>query len=108
MASGEKKLPCRPEKRQDRQKNQRNDERREHHSAADFERGVEDHVESWARIGQGAVFAQAAQNVFDIDNGIIDHFANRHGQAAKRDRVQRNSKRVENHDGGEKRKRNGC
>ena len=53
-----------------------------------------------------AVLAQAAENIFHIDDGVIDQFADGHGQAAQRHGVDPETGRMENDEGGEQRQGN--
>ena len=55
---------------------------------------ADDHdIEDRARIAERAVFAQAAEDVLDIDDGIIDEFADGDGEAAERHRVDGQARR---------------
>src|SRR3954466_4963146 len=53
------------------------------------------------------IFAQAAKNVFDINDGIIDDFADGDGESAEGECVERDAEAIEDHDRGEQRQRNG-
>ncbi len=65
---------------QDRHQDEGDDQRGVDDRRADFERGFEDGVG-----GRHAVrpFAQTVDDVFDVDDGVVDHDAQRHGQAAQ-------------------------
>src|SRR3954465_9301692 len=73
--------------REDGQEYERDDESCEDDGAADFERSVENDVERRPRSCERFIFAQAAQNIFDVDDGVIDDFADGDGEAAERDGV---------------------
>src|SRR5205085_4490920 len=55
-----------------------------------------------------SVFAQATKDVLDIDDRIVDQFADRNGQSTKRHRVDRHAQPFENQRGDQNRKGDRC
>ena len=89
-----------------RHEDKNDDDRRIEHTGADFLARLGDHLQDRARIAPDAVFAEPAQDVLDIDNGIVDEFADRDGEAAQRHRVDRQSQSLECDEGHDKGQRN--
>lgn len=89
--------------REHRQEHQGDDERGIDDGGADFERGVEDDDAAPRAPG----FAEAPEDVFHVDDGVIDDFADGDGQAPERDGVERDAEPVERDDGTEERQRDG-
>ena len=67
-----------------RHEHQDDDRRRIDDAGSHLLRGRDDHVEGRSRICQRAVFAQMPEDVLDIDNGVIDQFADGDGETAQR------------------------
>src|SRR5215831_4238384 len=63
-------------------------------------------MEGRVRIRQAAVFAQAAINIFDVDDGIVDHLADGDGEATERHRVEAEAHLLRSDHRGEQRERN--
>ena len=68
---------------------------------ADFPRGRDHDIEHRTRVRRLAVLAQAAENIFHIDDGVIDQFADGHGQAAQRHGIDPETGRMKDDEGGE-------
>ena len=92
---------------QHRQEDECDDEGGVHDGAPHFQRGFEHHGEERTRLRQREIFAQAAQDVFDVNDGIVHDHADGYGEAAKGHGVQRDAKMIQHHNGGEQRERNG-
>ncbi len=63
-------------------------------------RGADHDVERRARIAERAVLAQPAEDVLDVDDRVIDQFADGDRDAAERHGVDRQSGEIEHHRGG--------
>ena len=88
------------------QKNQRDDEGGVNDGAANFERGVEHHVEERARVRQQLIFAKTAEDVFDVDDRVVDNFTDGDGEPAEGDGVERDAELVQQDDRREQRQGN--
>mgnify|MGYP003346275438 CR=1 FL=1 len=60
-----------------------------------LERGFEDHGEGGPRLGAEVVQPQAAEDVLHVDDGVINHLADRDGQAAECYRVEADAETLE-------------
>src|SRR5262245_49978527 len=67
-----KHSPFEPAEIEERQKHQNNNERGEHDRIANLARGSEDDVFSSSWKSGVRVLAQSTEDVFDINNGVID------------------------------------
>src|SRR5262245_16202578 len=94
--------------RQYRPENEGVDKGRINYCMADLQRRVQHNIERRAWVGRRFVFAQAPENIFNVNDGIINDSADRDGEAAESNRVEGDSKQVEHNDGREQGKRYGC
>ena len=74
---------------------------------ADFPRGGHDHIEDRPRVRRLTVFAQPAEHIFHIDDGVIDQFADGHGQPTQGHGIDPEPGRMKDDEGGEQRQGNG-
>ncbi len=94
-----------PRQYQDRQHDEQHREGGVDDGAANFEAGVEHHRRDRARRREIAVLAQAADDVLDIDDSVVDHHADRDRQAAQRHRVERHAETLQDDDRRQQRQR---
>ena len=99
-------LPLDPAEEKDGEKDQRDDEGGVDDGAADLQRSLENHAEGREGIGPPPVLSQPPQDVFHVDDGVVDHLADGDGQAPERHRVEGGTEPAQDQDGGEKRERN--
>jgi len=92
--------------RQYRHEHQRHDEGGVDHCTAYFERCVQYHLRRIQRRGQQAVFAQAPENVFHIDNGIVHHLADGDGESAQRHGIEADAEVIQHDHRSQQRERN--
>ena len=88
--------------------NKNDDEGCENDGVADFAAGREDDTGDGFWIWREAVFAQAAEDIFDIDDGVVHEFADGHGEASEGHGIDAESKPFENDERNQERERNGC
>ena len=65
------------------------------------------HVEDGARVALLAVLAQPAEDVLDVDHGVVDQFADGDGEAAQRHGVDGEPHQMKDDGGDEDRNRDG-
>ena len=103
--SGRNSAPCTPVSH-DRSKHQHHDKCRVDDTRPDFHRR-NDHDESHGpRQRKRPILAQTPRDVLDVDDGIIDDFAQRHRQPPQREGIDRIPHRAENHHRRQQRDRN--
>ena len=93
--------------REQRHEDEHDDHRRVDDAGADFLAGADDDIERRARIARLAVLAQAAKDVLDVDDGVIDQLADGDGETAERHGVDGEAERVEDDGGRQDRDGNG-
>ena len=59
---------------QHRHEDQHHNEGGKNDGASDFQRGAEYHPPIGARIAAFAVFTQASENIFHVNDGVVHHF----------------------------------
>ena len=92
--------------REQRHEHQHDDRRRIDDAGSDLLRGRDDHVECRSGMFQRAIFAQPPEDVLDIDDGVVDQFAERDGETAQRHGVDGQPGKVEDRGRGQDRDRN--
>lgn len=66
-----------------RNEDQRNDERRIHDARTNLQRRTIDNSQRRLRLFKQAVFAQAAEDIFDVNDGVVNEFTDGDGKAAR-------------------------
>ena len=92
--------PRHPAEGQHRDERQPDGPRGEDHRAAHFQGRREDDLPAGPGV-RADVAVQAAEDIFHVDHGVIDHFPQRDGQPAERHDVQRDAATHEQPDGGQ-------
>ncbi len=77
-------------------------------AGADFAGGGGDDFEAWFWLGAGGVFAESAEDIFDIDDGVIDDHADGDGDAAEGHAVDADAEPFEGEQGDGEGERDGC
>jgi hypothetical protein len=90
-----------------RREDEHDDERGEDDRSADLAARLEDDGDDAPRAFGGEPFAQAAHDVFDVDDRVVDERADRDRHAAEGHGVERGAERVEHEHGDDERERDG-
>ena len=92
--------------REQRHEHQHDQDRAEDDRVADLAAGLVDDAQRRLGIRRVLVLAQPAEDVLDVDDRVVDQFADRHGQAAERHRVDRHAEPLEDQPRDDDRQRN--
>ena len=84
-------FPLHPLQSKQRHENEHHEDRAEDDRVAHLAAGFIHHSQRRFRLRELIVFAEAPKNVFDVDDCIVDQFADRHRQSAERHRIDRHS-----------------
>jgi hypothetical protein len=88
-AERREEAPLNPRKCKQWDEDQDDDRGRINNTGADFLARGRNHLKRRLRVWQFPVFLKPSQDVFDVDDGVIDEFANRNRQTAERHGVDR-------------------
>ena len=94
-AQGSEELSFHPLQGEQRHEYEDDEDRAEDDRVANLAARLIHHPQRRLRRRETAVFAEAAKDVLDVDDRVVDELADRHGQAAERHRVDRHSQPFE-------------
>ena len=83
------KSPFDAGKREQRHEHENDDHRRINDAGPNLLTRGDDDVEDGTRLRSVPVFPEPPEDIFDIDHGVVDEFANGYGEAPERHRVDR-------------------